>query len=244
MTDFGFREVSPEQKTRLVGGVFTSVADRYDLMNDLMSVGVHRLWKRSFVGGMGIRAGERVLDLAGGTGDIAVLAQARVGPNGRVVLSDINRAMLAAARRRLDDAGRTGGITLVQANAEALPFADRQFDHVTIAFGLRNVTDRDLALTEMYRVLKPGGRIHVLEFSRVAQPVLARAYEAWSFGLMPRLGRWVAGDEDSYRYLAESIRRFPDQQALAKLIESAGFERVCWQNLAAGIAAIHRGARV
>lgn len=243
MTDFGYREVAPEEKTRLVGQVFSSVADNYDVMNDLMSVGIHRAWKRHFVAGCGMRPGDRVLDLAGGTGDIAGLAARRVRPGGEVCVADINRQMLEAGRRRMDDRGRVADFDWLQVNAEALPFADRRFDHVTIAFGLRNVTDREQALAEMYRVLKPGGRVHILEFSRVGPRPLARAYDVWSFQVLPRLGRIVAGDRDSYQYLAESIRRFPDQATLAGMLEQAGFEQVRYTNLSAGIAAIHRGVR-
>lgn len=242
MTDFGYREVEPAEKTRLVGQVFSSVADSYDLMNDLMSVGIHRLWKRAFVAGCGMRPGERVLDLAGGTGDIAELARNRVAPNGRVLVADINRQMLEAGRRRMDDAGRVDAFEWLQVNAEALPFGDRHFDHVTIAFGLRNVTDKAAALSEMHRVLKPGGRVHILEFSHVSPGPLARAYDVWSFKVLPRLGQAVASDRESYQYLAESIRRFPDQETLAGMLGEAGFERVTFENLSAGIAAIHRGA--
>lgn len=244
MTDFGYREVEPEEKTRLVNRVFSSVADRYDLMNDLMSVGIHRLWKRHFVAGCGLRRGERVLDLAGGTGDIAALARRRVGAQGEVLVGDINRDMLIAGRRRMDDRGLVDAFEWLQADAESLPFEDRRFDHVTIAFGLRNVTDKERALSEMHRVLKPGGRVHILEFSHVSPRPVARAYDLWSFGVLPRLGELVASDRDSYQYLAESIRRFPDQESLAGMLRDAGFERVRWENLSAGIAAIHRGARV
>jgi len=244
VTDFGFREVAPEDKTRLVGQVFSSVANRYDLMNDLMSVGIHRLWKRYFVSGCGMRPGQHVLDLAGGTGDIADLARARVAPGGRVLVADINREMLEAGRRRMDDRGSVAGLEWLQVNGEALPFRDRQFDHVTIAFGLRNITDKQRALEEMRRVLKPGGRVHILEFSHVSPQPLSRAYDLWSFQVLPRLGRVIANDRESYQYLAESIRRFPDQATLASMLEQAGFERVGFENLSAGIAAIHRGVRV
>jgi demethylmenaquinone methyltransferase/2-methoxy-6-polyprenyl-1,4-benzoquinol methylase len=241
MTDFGYKDVAPEEKTRLVGKVFTSVASKYDLMNDLMSLGIHRLWKRQFVTGCAIRRGQKLLDLAGGTGDIARLAQAR---GAEVTVGDINHAMLSVGRARMDEAGLVQGFDWLQVNAEALPFADRQFDHVTIAFGLRNVTHRDNALTEMHRVLKPGGRVHILEFSKVGLPALAQLYDGWSFQVMPRLGERIAGDADSYRYLAESLRRFPDQETLADMLREAGFERVTFENLSAGICAIHRGARV
>lgn len=244
MTDFGFREVSPEEKTRLVERVFSSVADRYDLMNDLMSVGIHRLWKRHFVAGCGFRPGQRVLDLAGGTGDIADLVRRRVQPGGEVLVADINRAMLEAGRRRMDDRGEVAGFKWLQVNGEALPFADRSFDHLTIAFGLRNITDKAAAMKEMHRVLRPGGRVHILEFSHVAPEPVAKAYDLWSFQVLPRLGAMVAGDAESYQYLAESIRRFPDQEALAEQLREAGFERVRYENLSAGIAAIHHGARV
>ena len=244
MTDFGYREVSPEEKTRLVGRVFDSVADRYDLMNDLMSAGIHRLWKRRFVAGAEFRPGQRLLDLAGGTGDIAALAHPQLQPGGRVLIADINRSMLQVGRRRMDNAGRVGGLDWLQVDAAAIPLTAGSVDHVTIAFGLRNVTDRKTALAEMFRVLKPGGRVHVLEFSRVSAPGLARAYDAWSFQVLPRLGRIVAGDAESYRYLAESIRRFPDQETLAGMLREAGFERVGFSNLSGGICAIHRGAKV
>ncbi len=244
MTDFGYREVSPEEKTRLVGQVFSSVADQYDLMNDLMSVGIHRLWKRHFVAGCGLRPGQRVLDLAGGTGDIADLVRRRVQPGGAVFVADINRQMLEAGRRRMDDRGTTQGFDWFQVNGETLPFADRSFDHLSIAFGLRNITYKAAALAEMHRVLKPGGRVHILEFSHVGPKPLARAYDLWSFEVLPRLGQVVASDRDSYQYLAESIRKFPDQQALADMLVEAGFERVRFDNLSSGIAAIHRGVRV
>ncbi|MGK7296541.1 MAG: bifunctional demethylmenaquinone methyltransferase/2-methoxy-6-polyprenyl-1,4-benzoquinol methylase UbiE, partial [Candidatus Wenzhouxiangella sp. M2_3B_020] len=217
---------------------------RYDLMNDLMSLGIHRLWKRHFVSGCGMRRGQRVLDLAGGTGDIAELARRRVGSRGEVLVADINREMLEAGRRRMDDRGHVAAFEWLQTDAEALPFADRRFDHVTIAFGLRNVTDKAAALAEMHRVLKPGGRVHILEFSHVSPKAVARAYDLWSFQVLPRLGQAVASDRESYRYLAESIRRFPDQDTLAGMLREAGFERVTYENLSTGIAAIHRGVHV
>lgn len=241
MTDFGYKEVAPEEKTRLVGKVFSSVAQRYDLMNDLMSLGIHRLWKRHFVAGCGIRSGDRLLDLAGGTGDIARLARTA---GADVTVADINHAMLSVGRSRMDNEGQVGGLDWLQVNAEALPFADSSFNHVTITFGLRNVTWRDQALAEMHRVLKPGGRVHIMEFSKVGLPALARVYDTWSFQVLPRLGERIAGDAESYRYLAESIRRFPDQESLAGMLREAGFERVGWENLSGGICAIHRGARV
>jgi demethylmenaquinone methyltransferase/2-methoxy-6-polyprenyl-1,4-benzoquinol methylase len=241
MIDFGYREVSPEEKTQLVDRVFSSVAHRYDVMNDLMSLGIHRLWKRHFVATCGLRAGQRLLDLAGGTGDIARLALAR---GATVTVADLNREMLVTGRARMDAAGLVEGLDWLQVNAEALPFADEHFDHVTIAFGLRNVTWREKALAEMHRVLRPGGRVHILEFSKVGLPTLEKLYDAWSFQVLPRLGARVAGDADSYRYLAESIRRFPDQGTLAAMMRDAGFERVRFSNLSGGICAIHRGARV
>jgi len=241
MTDFGYREVSPEEKTQLVDRVFSSVAKRYDLMNDLMSLGIHRLWKRHFVATCGIHAGQKLLDLAGGTGDIARLARAR---GAEVIVADINRDMLATGRSRMDAIGMVQGLDWLQVNAESLPFTSDHFDHLTIAFGLRNVTWRDQALAEMHRVLKPGGRVHILEFSKVGLPALAKVYDTWSFQVLPRLGAHIAGDAESYQYLAESIRRFPDQPTLARNMREAGFERVSWTNLSGGICAIHRGARV
>jgi demethylmenaquinone methyltransferase/2-methoxy-6-polyprenyl-1,4-benzoquinol methylase len=237
-THFGYEEVAPDEKTRRVRGVFDSVASKYDVMNDLMSGGMHRVWKRFAVGVAGVRAGDRVLDLAGGTGDMARLYAKAVGASGLVVLTDINGAMLAAGRDKLADAGLV--LPVVQCDAEALPFADRHFDCVSIAFGLRNVTDKDKALAEMRRVTRPGGLTLVLEFSRIAPP-LAPAYDWYSFNVLPRLGRWVAGDSASYRYLAESIRMHPDQATLATMMEGAGFDRVEVHNLAAGAVAVHVG---
>ena len=235
---FGFEEVSPAEKTRRVRGVFDSVADKYDVMNDVMSAGLHRLWKRFAVEAAGARAGQRVLDLAGGTGDLANLFAARVGSTGTVVHTDINGAMLAEGRDKLLDAGRV--LPTIQCNAEALPFPDRTFDVVSIAFGLRNVTRKNLALAEMRRVLKPGGVAVVLEFSRVAAP-LAPAYEWYSFNVLPRLGKLIANDEASYRYLAESIRVHPDQETLKQMMQSAGFDTVEFHNLTAGVVAVHVG---
>lgn len=240
MPDFGYKEVPPEEKTRLVGRVFTSVAQRYDLMNDLMSLGIHRLWKRNFVASCRLQAGDWLLDLAGGTGDIARLAAQR---GARVSVADINHAMLSVGRGRMDAAGRVGALDWLQVNAEQLPFAAASFDHVTIVFGLRNVTHREAALAEMHRVLRPGGRVHIMEFSKVGLPLLGTLYDAWSFQVMPRLGAAIARDQESYQYLAESIRRFPDQDALAALLEQAGFENVRWENYSAGICAVHRGVK-
>lgn len=240
-THFGYREVPVREKAGLVHDVFASVAGKYDLMNDLMSLGVHRAWKRDFVANSGVRLGQRVLDLAGGTGDIASLMSKRVGRNGRVVLSDINEAMLEVGRQRLEDRGISGNISYALANAEKLPFGDSEFDAVTIAFGLRNVTDKDAALAEMYRVLRPGGKALILEFSEVQPELLKKIYDGYSFGLLPVLGKLVAGDEDSYRYLAESIRKHPPQEELARMMRDAGFDRVRFRNLTGGIVAIHSG---
>ena len=237
-THFGFEEVAPGEKAQRVRGVFESVASKYDLMNDLMSLGLHRVWKRFAVNATGVRVGMRVLDLAGGTGDLARLFAERVGPGGEVVLTDINGAMLALGRDRMVNAGRL--VPAVQCDAEKLPFASGRFDCVSIAFGLRNVTRKEQALAEMVRVLKPGGVAAVLEFSRVYAP-LAPAYDWYSFNVLPRLGRLVAGDDASYRYLAESIRMHPDQAALKALMEQAGFDRVEVHNLMAGVVALHLG---
>jgi len=240
-THFGYRDVPVEEKQKLVGHVFTSVASKYDLMNDLMSLGVHRIWKRWFVGTSGVRAGDRVLDLAGGTGDIAALLLPRVGTAGSVVLGDINAAMLRAGRDRLLDRGFVRNLDYAQLDAEALPFPDASFDAVTIAFGLRNVTDKQRALGEMFRVLKPGGRVLVLEFSAVKSEWLKPLYEFHSFQVLPRLGAFIANDAESYQYLAESIRKHPDQATLKAMMEAAGFGQVDVRNLSAGIVAIHRG---
>ncbi len=240
-THFGYQDVPVTRKQALVGEVFTSVASRYDVMNDLMSLGLHRLWKRHFVATARVRPGQKVLDLAGGTGDIAGLIAPLVGDKGLVVLSDINAQMLARGRDRMLDEGHGPRVTCALINAQALPFPRASFDLVTIAFGLRNVTDQAQALAEIQRVLKPGGRVLVLEFSEVRQPLLKPIYDAYSFSVLPRLGKLVAKDEASYRYLAESIRKHPNQAALAALMDSAGFERVEVRNLLGGIVAIHSG---
>jgi demethylmenaquinone methyltransferase/2-methoxy-6-polyprenyl-1,4-benzoquinol methylase len=237
-THFGFEQVDADDKARRVRGVFDSVAGRYDVMNDLMSAGMHRLWKRFTLEVSGVRPGQRVLDVAGGTADLSRLFVERVGSSGSVVLTDINRAMLAAGRDRLLDHGHV--LPVVQCDAEALPFPAAEFDAVCIGFGLRNVTHKEAAVAEMRRVLRPGGVALILEFSRVWSP-LQKAYDWYSFNVLPRLGRAVAGDEASYRYLAESIRMHPDQQATKAMMESAGFARVEWFNLAAGVVALHRG---
>jgi len=242
-THFGYREVPTQEKTRLVHEVFRSVAGNYDLMNDLMSLGIHRAWKRDFIAHSGVGLGDQVLDLAGGTGDIAALLSRAVGARGQVVLTDINEAMLDVGRRRLEDRGIVGNVSYALVNAEALPFEDLRFDAVTIAFGLRNVTDKDAALREMYRVLRTGGRALILEFSEVRQEPLKLVYDAWSFGVLPLLGKLVADDEDSYRYLAESIRKHPPQEELADMMREAGFSDVRYRNLSGGIVAIHSGVR-
>ena len=239
-THFGYEEVPLGDKAQRVRRVFDSVAGRYDLMNDLMSAGLHRLWKRFAVDATRVRRGMRVLDLAGGTGDLAAEFARRVGTEGEVVLTDINGTMLAAGRDRLVNAGLI--LPVVQCDAEKLPFADARFDCVSIGFGLRNVTRKDIALAEMCRVVKPGGVVAVLEFSRVWQP-LAPVYDWYSFKVLPRLGQFAAGDAASYRYLAESIRMHPDQATLKAAMEAAGFDRVECHNLAAGVVALHLGYR-
>ncbi len=242
-THFGFEEVRWEDKARRVRGVFDSVAPRYDLMNDLMSGGMHRLWKQFTLSQTHLRPGQRALDVAGGTGDLARGMAAQVGEQGLVVLSDINGAMLAHGRNRLIDAGLLRGVCYVQANAERLPFPDSSFDCVTIGFGLRNVTDKAAALASMRRVLRPGGQLLVLEFSQPVAPGLKPLYDAYSFRVLPVLGKVVAQDEDSYRYLAESIRKHPDQETLLGMMRDAGLEDCRYHNLAGGIVALHRGYR-
>lgn len=240
-TDFGFKQVDKNQKASLVAEVFQSVAAKYDIMNDLMSLGIHRLWKRFTIDCSGARAGHKVLDLAGGTGDLTAKFSRIVGPTGEVVLADINDAMLKVGRDKLRDLGIVGNVQYVQANAEALPFPDHTFDIITIAFGLRNVTDKNKALASMYRVLKPGGRLLVLEFSKPTNELLSKVYDAYSFHLLPKIGQLVANDSDSYRYLAESIRMHPDQEVLKNMMEAAGFEQTTYFNLTAGVVALHRG---
>ena len=241
---FGFDEVAPEEKAGRVRDVFQRVASRYDLMNDLMSGGVHRLWKEALLDWLGPRPGMALLDVAGGTGDIATRFLKRVDGDARVTLADINTSMLSVGRDRALDAGWLAEIDWVAADAMALPFPDRSFDVVAIAFGIRNGTRIDRALAEARRVLRPGGRFLCLEFSKVVLPVLERLYDTYSFSLVPLLGRYVARDEDSYRYLVESIRRFPDQRAFAALLREAGLEQVRFRNLSGGIAAIHSGWRL
>lgn len=242
-THFGYQEVPVDKKADLVRGVFDSVATRYDIMNDLMSGGLHRLWKRHTVARATVREGQFVLDLAGGTGDLARAFARRVGDEGHVVLGDINRAMLEQGRRRLVDAGVGTRVSVAQVDAQRLPFADGSFDCITIAFGLRNVTDKDAALRSMFRTLRPGGKLLILEFSRPDE-LLRPAYDLYSFKVLPLIGRFVADDEASYRYLAESIRMHPDQETLKGMLETAGFERCSFENLAGGIVALHTGYRL
>jgi demethylmenaquinone methyltransferase/2-methoxy-6-polyprenyl-1,4-benzoquinol methylase len=240
-THFGFETVDETEKAKMVAGVFTSVASKYDVMNDLMSVGLHRLWKRFAIEISGVRVGQRVLDVAGGSADLSRLFLKKVGSSGQVVLTDINNAMLRVGRDRLLDAGITTPTT--QCDAEHLPFPDNYFDCVSIAFGLRNVTHKDAALREMQRVLKPGGRVIVLEFSKVAKP-LEKVYDLYSFKLLPKIGQLIAGDADSYRYLAESIRMHPGQDELKQMMIDAGLERVEYFNLTGGVVAVHRGYKL
>jgi demethylmenaquinone methyltransferase/2-methoxy-6-polyprenyl-1,4-benzoquinol methylase len=240
-TDFGFEQVAWQEKARRVRAVFDSVATRYDLMNDLMSGGAHRAWKHFALSITGLRAGQRALDVAGGTGDLSAGMARQVGQSGLVVLTDINAAMLGAGRDRLIDRGQSGNVVYAQANAECLPFPDASFDCVTIGFGLRNVTDKQKALGSMRRVLRPGGQLIVLEFSKPVSSTLGSLYDSYSFRLLPLLGRVVAGDADSYRYLAESIRKHPDQETLLGMLRTAGLEDCRYHNLLGGIVAVHRG---
>jgi demethylmenaquinone methyltransferase/2-methoxy-6-polyprenyl-1,4-benzoquinol methylase len=242
-THFGYQSVPTGEKADRVRDVFDSVASRYDLMNDLMSGGLHRLWKRFTIGQAALRPGNIALDLAGGTGDLARAFARSVGPQGHVVLADINAAMLREGRRRLVDAGVAGNLSIAQVDAESLPFADQSFDCISIAFGLRNVTDKDAALRSMYRTLKIGGKAMILEFSAPSKAIKP-AYDLYSFRVLPVLGKLVARDADSYQYLAESIRMHPDQETLKSMMEDAGFERCRYHNLAAGIVALHVGYRV
>jgi len=242
-THFGYQQVKWNEKQRRVAGVFDSVADNYDLMNDVMSLGIHRLWKRFAIEQSGVRPGQRVLDLAGGTGDLAARLSRMVGPQGEVVIGDINASMLNVGRARLLDRGVSGNVRFVQANAETLPFPPNSFDCIIIGFGLRNVTDKQKALEAMYQVLRPGGRALVLEFSKPVLPGLKTAYDFYSFRVLPLMGRLIASDEDSYRYLAESIRMHPDQEKLRQMMQQAGFEDCDYHNLSGGIVALHRGFR-
>ncbi len=240
-THFGYTDVPVAEKAGKVAEVFHSVAGKYDLMNDLMSFGLHRIWKRFAVGLLDIRPGQKILDLASGTGDIAALMSPMVGKQGQVVLSDINESMLSLGRDRMLDKGLSNNMSFALANAESLPFADNYFDRITIGFGLRNVTDKDAALRSMFRVLKPGGRCLILEFSKPPAEILNKVYDQYSFKLLPKIGKRVTGDEESYRYLAESIRMHPDQNTLADMMREAGFEDVDYHNLTGGIVACHRG---
>jgi len=242
-THFGFKNVPVHEKVVHVRDVFDSVATRYDIMNDLMSAGLHRLWKRHTIDEAAARPGHPILDLAGGTGDLALKFARQVGPQGHVVLADINAAMLEQGRRRLVDAGIAGNLTIAQVDAEDLPFDDSSFDRITMAFGLRNVTDKEAALKSMFRVLKPGGKVLILEFSQPSKSVKP-AYDLYSFKILPLLGKIVAKDEESYQYLAESIRMHPDQESLLAMMNDAGFERCRYQNLAAGVVALHVGYRI
>jgi len=242
-THFGYQDVAADDKADLVRDVFDSVASRYDIMNDLMSAGMHRLWKRHTIGQAAVRPGDTVLDLAGGTGDLARVFSKKVGPDGHVVLADINAAMLKQGRSRLVDAGVAGNLSIAQVDAQELPFDEDSFDCITMAFGLRNVTDKDAALRSMFKVLKTGGKAMILEFSEPSKAIKP-AYDLYSFKVLPTLGKLVAGDSDSYQYLAESIRMHPDQETLKSMMESAGFERCRYQNLAAGIVALHIGYRI
>ncbi len=241
-TDFGFQQVPLTDKAKLVDKVFSSVAQKYDVMNDLMSFGIHRLWKKIALQHCAVKPGQVILDLAGGTGDLTrAMVSSLTGPNDQVILADINRSMLQAGRDKLLNLGLVKPINYLQANAECLPLASNKFDCVIIGFGLRNVTNKQSALAEMYRVLKPGGRVVILEFSKPAHAHLASLYDAYSFKVLPLMGKLVANDPDSYRYLAESIRMHPDQDTLLAMLQAAKFERCTYQNLTGGICAIHKG---
>lgn len=242
-THFGYEEVAVDEKASRVADVFHSVAAKYDLMNDLMSAGVHRLWKRFTIEVSGVRAGDKVLDIAGGTGDLSFKFSRIVGEKGLVVLADINESMLKVGRDRLLDRGAAGNVVVSQADAQFLPYADNTFDCITIAFGLRNVTDKDLALRSMLRVLKPAGRLLVLEFSKPQNSLLGKIYDTYSFKLLPFMGKMITDDADSYRYLAESIRMHPDQQTLKKMMDDAGFSETKFYNMTGGIVALHKGIK-
>ena len=242
-THFGYKTVKVEEKAGKVAEVFHSVAGKYDLMNDLMSGGVHRLWKRMTIEMSGVRRGDTVLDIAGGTGDLTAKFSRIVGPEGTVVLADINDSMLRVGRDRLTDLGIVNNVKFSQADAQYLPFPDNSFDVITIAFGLRNVTDKDLALRSMLRVLKPGGRLLVLEFSSPVNPLLSKIYDTYSFSILPKLGKLFASDADSYQYLAESIRMHPDQGTLQGMMDNAGFANTDFHNMTGGVVALHRGVK-
>ena len=240
-THFGYQTVDKSEKESKVASVFHSVAAQYDVMNDLMSFGIHRLWKRFTIDASGVRPGNKVLDLAGGTGDLTAKFSQLVGREGKVILADINSSMLNVGRDKLRDRGLVQNIEYVQANAQYLPFEDNTFDIVTIAFGLRNVTDKDMALRSIYRVLKPGGRLLVLEFSKPEHELVSKAYDFYSFNILPKMGELVAKDGDSYQYLAESIRMHPDQETLKDMMDNAGFEQTSFKNLTGGVVALHKG---
>lgn len=242
-THFGYQTVEKSKKASKVAEVFHSVAAKYDVMNDLMSFGVHRIWKRYTIERAAARAGQTILDIAGGTGDLTAKFSKIVGPTGKIVLADINESMLKVGRNKLVDSGIVGNVEYVQANAECLPFPDNYFDRITIAFGLRNVTEKEKALESMYRILKPGGKLLVLEFSKPALPALSKVYDVYSFSLLPAMGKVVANDAESYKYLAESIRMHPDQEALKQLMMNAGFDEVEYTNLTGGIVALHIGKK-
>jgi demethylmenaquinone methyltransferase/2-methoxy-6-polyprenyl-1,4-benzoquinol methylase len=242
-THFGYQTVDSDKKQDLVAGVFHSVAAKYDIMNDLMSAGVHRIWKRFTIELSGVRPGNTVLDIAGGTGDLTAKFSKLVGPEGKVVLADINNAMLTVGRDKLIDHGVLNNVEYAQANAESLPFPDNTFDCITIAFGLRNVTNKDAALKSMLRVLKPGGRCLVLEFSKPKNELLSKLYDTYSFNILPLVGKLVANDKESYRYLAESIRMHPDQETLKDMMIEAGFSRCEYHNMTGGIVAVHKGLK-
>ena len=242
-TDFGYKEVPKSDKVKHVADVFHSVAAKYDVMNDLMSAGVHRIWKKLTIEQSGARAGMKILDIAGGTGDLTLRFSRIVGPGGRVTLADINDSMLKVGRDKLTDKGAIANIDFVQANAECLPFPDNHFDIITIAFGLRNVTDKDAALRSMQRVLKPGGKLMVLEFSKTDNPMLSSVYDFYSFNILPKLGQLIAGDADSYQYLAESIRMHPDQETLKSMMIDADLVNCKYQNMTGGVVALHTGIK-
>ncbi|ODC04212.1 bifunctional demethylmenaquinone methyltransferase/2-methoxy-6-polyprenyl-1,4-benzoquinol methylase [Terasakiispira papahanaumokuakeensis] len=243
-THFGYEEVAVEEKATKVASVFHSVASHYDVMNDLMSFGIHRIWKKFTIEMSGVRKGHKVLDIAGGTGDLTMAFSRLVGDEGEVVLADINESMLNVGRDKLLDRGFGGNIRFVQANAESLPFPDNHFDCITIAFGLRNVTDKDKALADMARILKPGGRLLVLEFSKPTTALMSKAYDLYSFSALPLMGKLIAGDSESYRYLAESIRMHPDQETLKQMMSDAGLDHVEYHNMTGGVVALHRGVKL
>ena len=242
-THFGFSKVKREQKASKVADVFHSVAARYDIMNDVMSGGIHRIWKAFTIESSGVREGDQVLDIAGGTGDLSAKFSKIVGEEGRVILSDINESMLRVGRDKMIDLGHADNMAFVQADAQTLPFPDNSFDCISIAFGLRNVTDKDQALASMHRILKPGGRLLILEFSKPKNALLEKAYDEYSFRLLPLMGKVIADDEDSYRYLAESIRMHPDQETLKNMVEQAGFESCEFKNFTGGIVALHSATK-